>query len=74
MLRFLYLIDLIIEHQDEFRLAMHRERAYWRWEELREELRLDKRLADDGMSPEKRLEIIKEAREKREKERDKNAG
>lgn len=35
-LRFLYLLDLTFRHQEQYRLEMHKQRAYWNWQEIQQ--------------------------------------
>lgn len=50
LLRFFYFLDLTFEHENRYRLAHHKARVYWHWEEIADVLRA-KRAEFEKMNP-----------------------
>jgi hypothetical protein len=55
LLRFFYLIEIFNRDYDKYRIEMHRERAYWNWEEIKAGLMGDM----NGIDESKQVEGIR---------------
>lgn len=40
MLRMLFLLDALFRNQDKFRMEMHKSRAYWNWDEIKQKIEM----------------------------------
>lgn len=66
LLRFFYFLDLTFEHENRYRIAHHKQRVYWRWEDIAAVLRAEREKLEkltDKPTEEQYEEIYKKARE-----------
>lgn len=67
LLRFFYFLDLTFEHENRYRMAHHKARVYWRWEEIADVLRAEREQLEkltDHPTDDQYEEIFQKARER----------